>query len=77
MQKSNTTNLEYKGYIGSIEISQEDNCLYGSVQGLNKALISYEGNTLEELRIDFEGAIEDYLEMCHDKGKHPQTSTLS
>ena len=46
--------LEYKGYKGSVEYSKEDDCLCGKVQGLNKALILYEGQTLDELRKDFE-----------------------
>lgn len=37
--------LEYKGYKGSVEYSKEDNCLFGKVQGLPKALILYEGQT--------------------------------
>lgn len=77
MEQKNTTYLKYKGYVGSVEVSLEDNCLYGSVQGLNRALISYEGNTIEELRVDFEGAVEDYLEMRHDNGKQAQIPTLS
>lgn len=57
------TVLEYKGYHGSIEYSSSDKILFGKVTGLN-SLISYEGNSIESLRKDFEGAIDDYLEMC-------------
>ena len=46
--------LEYKGYKGSVEYSKDDNCLFGKVQGLSKELITYEGQTLDELRKDFE-----------------------
>ena len=53
--------LNYKGYIGSIEFSNEDDCLFGKVQGLKGTLISYEGLTVEELRKDFEGAVDDYI----------------
>ena len=44
--------LEYKGYKGSVEYSKDDNCLFGKVQGLSKELITYEGQTLDELRKD-------------------------
>ena len=27
--------LEYKGYFGSIEFSNEDNCFYGKILGIN------------------------------------------
>ena len=50
--------LEYKGYKGSVEYSKEDNCLFGKVQGMSKDLIAYEGQTLDELRKDFEDGVE-------------------
>ena len=54
--------FSYKGYIGSIEISEEDNCLYGRVLDLpNDTAITYEGSTVAELRDDFEGAVDDYI----------------
>ena len=63
--------LEYKGYKGSVEYSKQDNCLFGKVQGLSKALILYEGQTLEELRKDFEEGIDDYIEGCRADGIEP------
>ena len=46
--------LNYKGYIGSIEVSEEDNCLYGKVLDLpNDTEITYEGDTVQGLREDF------------------------
>ena len=64
--------LEYKGYCGSIEYSKEDKCLYGKVLGMTKDLISYEGNTVEELENDFKNAIESYLEGCIELGIQPR-----
>jgi len=63
--------LEYKGYKGSVEYSKEDNCLFGKVQGMSKALILYEGYTLEELRKDFEDGVDSYLEACKADGVEP------
>lgn len=63
--------LEYKGYKGSVEYSKEDNCLFGKVQGMSKALILYEGQTLEELRQDFEAGVDSYLEGCKADGVEP------
>ena len=60
--------LEYKGYKGSVEYSKVDNCLFGKVQGLSKDLIAYEGQTLDELRKDFEDGIDSYLEGCKADG---------
>lgn len=63
--------LKYKGYTGSVEFSQEDDCLYGKVQGLHGTLISYEGNSVEEIKKDFEGAVDDYLKSCEERGIEP------
>ena len=60
--------LKYKGYTGSVEYSEEDKCLYGKVQGMSKDSITYEGTTVGELTADFEGAIDDYLALCEEKG---------
>ena len=63
--------LEYKGYKGSVEYSKEDNCLFGKVQGMSKDLIVYEGQTLEELRKDFEAGVDSYLDGCKADGVEP------
>lgn len=63
--------IEYKGYIGSIEFSQEDELFYGKVQGI-RALISYEGTNAQELIEDFHEAVDSYLESCQENGKAPE-----
>ena len=61
--------LKYKGFIGSIEAELEDDTLYGKVLGLDKGvLITYEGQTLSELKADFVNAIDDYIEHCKANG---------
>lgn len=64
-------NLIYKGYTGSVEYSAEDDCLYGKVQGLHGTLISYEGSSVDEIKEDFEGAVDDYLRSCEERGIAP------
>ena len=63
--------LEYKGYSGSIEYSEEDNLLYGKVLGV-QGLISYEGLTGKDLEADFAEAIDTYLVDCETSGKTPE-----
>ncbi|HET7360529.1 MAG TPA: hypothetical protein VFI78_01205 [Salinimicrobium sp.] len=63
--------LEYKGYTGSIEYSEEDNLLFGQVLG-TKGLISYEGTTGKDLESDFKKAINTYLNDCKIAGKKPE-----
>ena len=67
--------LNYKGYIGSIEVSEADNCLYGHVLDLPKdTMLTYEGETIKQLRKDFEDAIDDYLNFCQEEGIEPHKS---
>ena len=63
--------LEYKGYYGTVEYSSEDNILYGKVAGIS-GLLSYEGGSIEELKADFEAAVDDYLESCEKQNIEPQ-----
>lgn len=63
--------LEYKGYYGTVEFSSTDKILFGKVIGVN-SLISYEGESVQSLREDFEGAVEDYLVLCAEKGIGPE-----
>lgn len=63
--------MEYKGYFGTVEYSESDNILFGKVIGIG-SLISYEGRSIDELRGDFESAVDDYLELCSEKGIEPE-----
>ena len=63
--------LEYKGYYGTVEYSATDNILFGKVLGIN-GLVSFEGDNIRSLKKDFEGAVDDYLEMCNQKGIKPK-----
>ena len=63
--------LEYKGYIGSLEFSEEDSLLFGKVLGI-RSLISYEGESVRELLEDFHQAVDAYLALCEEEGKEPE-----
>lgn len=49
-----TNTIKYKGYTGSVEISEEDNCLFGKVLFI-RSLLSYEGRMLEEIKKRLQG----------------------
>lgn len=63
--------LEYKEYNGTVEYSAADNVLHGKVIGI-RGLLSYEGDSLQDLKKDFEAVIDDYLEMCKEEGIIPE-----
>lgn len=55
--------LEHKGYKGTIEYSQEDNCFFGRVINVNDGdLVLYEGTTIKDLQKDFEEGVDLYIE---------------
>ena len=62
--------MTYKGYYGTVETSNEDDVLFGEVIGVN-GLVSYEGDSLKNLRKDFEEAVDDYLQTCAAEGIEP------
>lgn len=64
--------MTYKGYTGSVDYSEADNCLYGKVLGMSKDAITYEGRDVNELRNDFQAAVDDYLDSCRASGVEPR-----
>lgn len=67
--------LEYKGYVGCVEFSEQDRIFYGKVKGIH-SLISYEGTTINDLTKDFHEAIDSYLALCESEGIEPETPSL-
>lgn len=59
--------LNYKGYTGSMQVSIEDNCLYGRVLLIDD-LITYEGQTEEEVLTAFQESVDHYLRTCAEQG---------
>ena len=41
-------NMEYKGYLGSVEFSEEEAVFFGKIMNI-RSLISYEGKNVMEL----------------------------
>lgn len=62
--------MSYKGYLGSVECSFEDNCLCGQLLYVND-LVNFEADTPTALQEAFEQAVDDYLETCKELGKDP------
>lgn len=63
--------VEYKGYTGSVEISEEDGLFYGQLLGL-RSLISYHGNTATAFLQSFHDAVDSYLQLCAEQGIVPE-----
>lgn len=65
--------IEYRGYIGSVEFSEEDKIFFGSVQGI-RSLILYEGTNVDELLNDFHSCVDEYILECEQKGVAPEVA---
>jgi len=60
--------MTYKGYTSRIEFDERDNIFVGRVLGV-KAIIGFHGETVAELRTDFEAAIDFMIEDCKARGE--------
>ena len=56
-------NLKYKSYVGAVEYSDVDKCFYGKIKDIDD-LVTYEADSKEDLQINFQNAVEDYLVTC-------------
>ena len=54
-----------------IEFDERDNIFVGRVLGLH-TMISFHGETVAELRSEFETAIEEFLRDCKEQGVRPE-----
>ena len=64
--------MKYKGYWAEIKYSDEDECFCGVIEGLEHDSISFEGETVKELKKDFKDAIDNYLESCRQDNTEPE-----
>jgi len=63
--------MEYKGYIGKVEIDDEAGILHGEVINI-RDVITFEGVTVDEVHKAFQESVDDYLECCAQRGESPE-----
>jgi len=63
--------MEYKGYFAKVEFDDEANIFHGEVINL-RDVITFEGETVAELRTAFNESVEDYLEFCAERNEKPE-----
>jgi predicted HicB family RNase H-like nuclease len=69
--------LTYKGYSGHCEIDFEAGIIFGRVEGI-RAVVTFQGETVAEVKQAFCDSVDDYLEFCQERGKEPdQPVTLA
>lgn len=62
--------LEYKGYLGSAEVSIEDGVIHGKLLYI-RDVVSYEAESPADIEAAFRAAVDDYLETCAECGDAP------
>ena len=55
--------LKYKGFIASVSFEDQDNILFGKIEGIND-LIMFEGESVTEIKQMFREAVDEYIESC-------------
>lgn len=59
--------LKYKDFIAKVQYSEEDEAFIGQIEGII-SVVSFEGQSVSELKKSFEDAVESYLDFCKRKG---------
>ena len=63
--------LKYKGYTGYVVYDDEARIFHGEVAAI-KAVITFQGTTVDEIEQAFKDSVDDYLAWCEERGKEPE-----
>jgi predicted HicB family RNase H-like nuclease len=67
--------MNYSGYTAKIEFDERDNVFVGRLLGI-RAMISFHGETVAELRAAFESAVDEFLADGKDQRVKPASGKL-
>lgn len=63
--------LFYKEYLGSVRYSTDDEVFFGKIEGIDD-LVTFEGESVPQLKKAFHEAVDDYIEIARECGKQPE-----
>jgi predicted HicB family RNase H-like nuclease len=63
--------LAYKGYLGLVRLDPRDMTLRGRIINIDD-LVTFQGQTTDEVAREFRNSIDDYLEQCEELGETPE-----
>ena len=63
--------MSYKGYSARVEYDDQDGIFFGQVAGVRDG-VGFHAYTVEDLRVAFREAVDDYIETCAKVGKSPE-----
>jgi predicted HicB family RNase H-like nuclease len=62
--------MEYKGYIGKVEFDEDAGIIHGEVIN-TRDVITFQGESVAEVKMAFHESVDDYLEFCKTRGETP------
>ena len=62
--------MKYKGYTAHIEVDETAGILFGKVLDV-KDVITFQADTVAELKKEFHNSVDDYLEWCAELEEEP------
>ncbi|EDY82625.1 HicB family [Verrucomicrobiia bacterium DG1235] len=62
--------MEYKGYVGTVQFDEEAEIFHGEVINM-RDVVTFQGDTVEGLKKEFQLSIDDYLEFCSARDEEP------
>jgi predicted HicB family RNase H-like nuclease len=62
--------MKYKGYEAVVEFDAEAEILHGEVINI-RDVITFQGNSVSELKQAFHDSVDDYLDFCKERGEEP------
>lgn len=65
--------LNYRGFIGSVHFSADDQIFYGKIEGVTD-LVTFEGETVKELTEAFHYMVDEHIKDCEAENIAPEKS---
>lgn len=62
--------MSYRGYKGYFEYDEKADIFHGQVIGI-RDVITFQGRSIDGLKVALKDSIDDYLEMCEQEEKSP------
>jgi predicted HicB family RNase H-like nuclease len=62
--------MSYRGYKGYFEYDGKADIFHGQVIGI-RDVITFQGRSIDDLKVALKDSIDDYLEMCEQEEKSP------
>lgn len=62
--------MNYKGYTGHVEYDYEAKIFHGEILDI-KDVITFQGQTVDEIEEAFQDSIDDYLQFCEEREEKP------